>query len=263
MIRFAMAGLLALLPLAARAQTAQQTLVDRATLSVQEMVSTTSPDSDLRKLLRQAKAVMVCPQVFKAGFIFGGQGGDCVLVGRGPQTWSDPAFYGMGAGSIGFQAGIQDSQVMMIILTQKGLLALMDSQFKLGAGASIAFATLGAGVEGSTTAAFRADIVAFANTRGLFAGLSLDGSLIGSRSEWNQAYYGQPMAAQQIVLQMQGNNPGADPLREMLGRFAGALPPQRDTVADAAPYSPPPPAGPAPMQLAPRGSVRATPLPPR
>jgi len=219
MIRFILVALLALAPLVAHAQTEQQTLVDRATLSVQEMLG--DPDAnDARSMLRKAKGAMVCPRVFKAGFIVGGQGGGCVLVGRGNAGWTYPAFYGMGSGSIGLQIGVQDSEVIFIILTDKGLHALLDSQFKIGADAGVALATIGAGIQGSTTAAFRADIVAYSRSRGLFAGVSLDGSMIGARSEWNQAYYGRMMAAQQIVLQGEGSNPGAEPLREMLARFS-------------------------------------------
>ena len=66
----------------------------------------------------------------------------------------------------------------------------------------------------------RAEILTYSRSRGLFAGVSLDGSMIGARSEWNQAYYGRMMAAQQIVLQGEGSNPGAEPLREMLARFS-------------------------------------------
>jgi lipid-binding SYLF domain-containing protein len=109
---------------------------------------------------------------------------------------------------------------MFIVLTDKGLQALLDSQFKFGADASIAVATIGAGVSGATTAALRADIVAFAQARGLFAGISLEGSLISSRSDWDQAYYGKPLAAQQIVNGGEGQNPGAEPLREMLARYS-------------------------------------------
>jgi lipid-binding SYLF domain-containing protein len=216
-----LAFMLAAVPFAARAQTEQQTLVDRSTLAIQDMLSD-PPESDARNLLKRSKGVMVCPRVFKAGFIFGGQGGSCVMVGRLATGWTGPAFYGMGAGSFGLQIGIQDSEIMFIILTEKGLHALLDSQFKIGADMGVAIATLGAGVSGSTTAAFNADIVAFARSRGLYAGVSLDGSMIGSRSEWNLAYYGKPLAAQQIVLQGEGSNPGAEPLREMLARFAGA-----------------------------------------
>ena len=221
MKRLLMAALVALLlPVAAHAQSEQQTLVDRATLTVQEMLADKNA-SEARNLMRKSKGVMVCPRIFKAGFILGGQGGGCIMAGRTRNGWTNPAFYGLGSGSIGFQIGIQDAQIIFIVLTEKGLQALLDSQFKIGADASVAVATIGAGVSGSTTAALNADIVAFATTRGLFAGVSLDGSLISTRSDWNQEYYGQPMAAQQLVISNQGNNPGADPLREMLSRFAG------------------------------------------
>jgi lipid-binding SYLF domain-containing protein len=220
MIRLVIAAMVALLPLAARAQTEQQTLVDRSTLAVQEMLGD-SASSDARSMLRRSRGVMVCPRVFKAGFFFGGQGGNCVMVGRLQSGWTAPAFYGMGSGSFGLQIGIQDAEVLFIILTEKGLHALLDSQFKIGPDAGIAVATLGAGVSGSTTAALRADVVAFARARGLYIGISLDGSLISQKSDWDQAYYGQSMGAQQIVLQGQGSNPGAEPLREMLGRFSG------------------------------------------
>jgi lipid-binding SYLF domain-containing protein len=223
MTRFFTAALLALmLPLAGCAgssPTDQQTLVDRATLTVQEMLGT-SGTTDARSLMRKAKGVLVCPQVFKAGFFLGGQGGGCVMSGRNEQGWSGPAFYGLGSGSFGLQFGVQDAQIIFIVLTEKGLQALLDSQFKIGADASVAVATIGVGISGSTTAALNADIVAYSSTRGLFAGISLDGTLISTRSDWNQAYYGQPTAAQQIVISHDGNNPGADPLREMLARFS-------------------------------------------
>ncbi len=215
-----LAALLALPPLAARAQTEQQTLVDRATLAAQEMLGDEG-SSDARKLIRRARGALICPRVFKAGFFFGGQGGGCVMIGRLQTGWTAPAFYGMGSGSFGLQIGIEDSEILFIVLTEKGLHALLDSQFKIGADAGVAFATLGAGVQGSTTAAFHADIVAFSRARGLFLGVSLDGSLIGSRSEWNESYYGHPIGAQQIVLQGEGSNPGAEPLREVMGRFSG------------------------------------------
>lgn len=220
MIRLILAlSLCAAWPLAAHAQTESQTLVDRATLTVQEMFSdAVNPES--RGLLKNAKGIMVCPRVFKAGFILGGQGGGCVLVGHNRGGWSNPAFYGMGSGSIGLQIGVQDAQMVFVVLTDKGLAALMDSQFKIGADASVAVATVGAGISGATTAALRADIVAFAQARGLFAGISIDGSIISQRTDWNQSYYGQAFSPQQIVLNRQGTNQGADPLREMLGQFS-------------------------------------------
>src|SRR5215472_9090419 len=101
----------------------------------------------------------------------------------------------MGGGSFGLQIGIQDAQFIMLIMTEKGLRAILDSQFKLGADASIAIATIGAGVQGSTTTALGADIIAFSQTRGLYGGISLAGSIMGQRSDWNRAYYGRDLAS--------------------------------------------------------------------
>lgn len=255
-----------MVPTPAHAQMEEQALVDRATLSLQQLM-TTPNSADTGGLLKQSRAVMICPQVFKAGFIFGGGGGGCVLSARaGGGSWSAPAFYGMGSGSFGLQIGIQDSAIIMMVLTDKGLNALMDDQFKLGADASIAIATIGGGVEGATTAALRADIVAFSISRGLYGGITLSGSVMSNASDANQAYYGQAYAARQIVLQMQANNPGADPLREMLTRYgtqgAPGVPP-RGTYAAAPPQNYPP-QNYAPQQGygAPSGQAQPTPLAP-
>jgi lipid-binding SYLF domain-containing protein len=240
---------------------AQQTLVDRATLTVQDMMTQTV-SKDPKDLLRRAKAVMVCPQIFKAGFFFGGEGGNCVLLARaGNGTWSYPAFYTIGSGSFGLQFGISDSQLFMMILTEKGLNAVLDSQLKLGANAGIAIATLGAGIQGSTTTAVGADIVAFSASRGLFGGVALEGSVMSADSLADQTYYGQPLASRQLVMQMQGANPGADPLREVLTRNGsrriaapgpgypppqqqpGYAPPYPQYQSQGVPPEPPPPPG--------------------
>ena len=246
-----------IVPRAARAQGEEQTLVDRATLALQEMMNQ-SVSHDPRVMLRRARAVMICPRVFKAGFILGGEGGACVLLARaGNGTWSYPAFYGMGSGSVGFQIGIQDSQFIMMIMTERGLNAIMDSQFKLGADASVAVATIGGGVQGSTTGAMGADIIAFSQTRGLYGGISIEGSLMGQRSEWNRAYYGRELATRQIVLDMQATNSGADPLREVLTRYGTSQ------AGEASPPPPPPSPG-APMQSQPLAPVQQQNLaPPR
>jgi len=246
----------------AYAQGPEQTLVDRSTLTIQDLM-TQRVSEDPHIMLSRARAVIICPRVFKAGFIFGGAGGNCVLLARaGNGTWSYPAFFGIGSGSVGFQIGIQDSELVMMILTERGLNAVLDSQFKLGADASVAVADLGGGVGGSTTAAVGADIVAFAMNRGLFAGVAVDGSIMSLHSDWNRAYYGQPYSAREIVEQMVAANPGADPLRSVLTRFGGgesmqsAAPPSSPPLPGAGPgsmrqdtgYPSPPGTGPGPMQ---------------
>jgi lipid-binding SYLF domain-containing protein len=247
MNRFVATAALALLALlqtacSANTQGEQQTLVDRATLTVQDMMTQTV-SQDPKDLLRNAKAVMVCPRIFKAGFFIGGEGGNCVMLARaGNGTWSYPAFYTIGSGSFGLQFGIQDSQLFLMIMTQKGLNAVLDSQIKLGANASVAVATLGAGIQGSTTTAVGADIVAFSANRGLFGGIALEGSVMSTQTEWNQSYYGRPFAARQLVMQMEGGNPGADPLRDVLTRYgsgnarASAPPAAQQQPGYAPPY---------------------------
>ncbi len=257
------------LPHAASAQEEQQEVVDRATLTVQDMVNNRD-GKQAQSVLRSARAVLVCPQVFQAGFLIAGSGGDCVLVARdGGGGWSFPAFYGIAGGSVGFQAGVRDAEVMLMIMNNKALGAIMDNQFKLGADASVTFVNLGGGIEGATTAALNADIVGFTRARGLFAGISLGGSLLSSRTGWNQAYYGRPLAARQIVVQMDASNPAADPLREVLTRYgarqatvSAAPPPPYATPQYGAPqsYGAPQPLQPsAPQPLAP---VQQAPLPP-
>jgi lipid-binding SYLF domain-containing protein len=257
MIRFVATSVLAMLALvgcSANTPGEQQSLVDRAALTVQDMMTQTV-SHDPQDLLRRAKAVMICPRIFKAGFFFGGEGGNCVLLARaGNGTWSYPAFYTIGSGSFGFQFGIEDNQLFMLIMTEHGLNAVLDSQIKLGANAGIAVATLGAGIQGSTTAAVGADIVAFAASRGLFGGVALEGSVMSTETSWDQSYYGQPFAARQLVIAMQGSNPGADPLREVLTRYGSRNPAYPPRPAPSAPpqpgagyapayppYQPPPP----------------------
>ena len=220
---------------------AQQSVVDRATLTVQDMMNQ-GVSQDPKSLLRNAKGVMVCPRIFKAGFFFGGEGGNCVLLARaGNGTWSYPAFYTIGSGSFGFQFGIEDNALLMLIMTNKGLNAVLDSQIKLGANAGVAVATYGAGIQGSTTTAVGADIVAFAESRGLFGGVALEGSVMSNDSAADQAYYGQPLGARQLIMQMQGANPGADPLRDILTRYGSsqaAAPMQPQQPQDRAGYAP-------------------------
>ena len=128
-------------------------------------------------------------------------------------------------------------------------------------------ATLGAGINGSTTAAVGADIVAYSSSRGLYGGIGFEGSSMATDTDSNLRYYGQAFAARQIVVQMQGSNPGADPLRDVLTKFgsanAGPGPaagpgPGAPTLPQQPGYAPPYPSYPAPggqpAQLGPSGA---------
>jgi lipid-binding SYLF domain-containing protein len=209
-----------LAPVAAYADPPQE-LVDSSTLSIESMMGG-SEGTQAEQVLRQAKAVVICPNIFRGAFIFGGEGGDCVMVARAAAgSWSDPAFYNLGSGSFGLQAGIQNAQVMMMIMTDGGLNALLNSQFKFGADAGLTLATLGAGVNGSMSTALDADIITFSKSQGLYGGISLAGSVLSNDAGAEQNYYGNVMDARQIVVNMNGSNPGANPLRAMLSKYGG------------------------------------------
>ena len=221
-------------------QAEQQTLVDRSAITVQEILTEGNANmlAENRGNARRARAALVCPQLFRASFLIGAQGGSCVLVARdGAGSWSSPTFYTMSTGSLGLQVGIQDMQILMLVMNDRALQAILDSQFKFGADASIAVATVGGGIAGATTANAGADIVAYARARGLYLGVSLEGSLLSADSAGTRAYYGRDVSPREVVVGMAAHNPGADPLRLALT--------QHGSGAALAPASPSPavPAG--------------------
>jgi len=116
---------------------------------------------------------------------------------------------------------VQSAEVMMLIMTQGGLNALLNSQFKFGADAGLTVATLGAGVNGSMSTALDADIITFSKTQGLYGGISLQGSVLSNDAGTEQNYYGTALDARQIVVDLEGSNPGARPLRQTLASYGG------------------------------------------
>lgn len=203
----------------ASAQVEQQKLVASAAATVQRL--RTDPDSaqHVQPLLERAKAVLIVPNLIKAGFILGGEYGTGVLLAKRPDGgWSYPAFYTMGAGSFGLQAGLQDSEVLFAIMTDKALAAIMSSAMKFGADVELTVLVAGAGMEASTTTNLGADVYAFSRGVGLFGGGSLEGAVIKSRGTWNSVYYGTGTTPEAILLDGSAANPQAEPLRDALVR---------------------------------------------
>jgi len=168
----------------------------------------------MRDHLKDAKGVLIYPQVLKAGFILGGSGGTGVLLSRDGKTgaWSNPAFYTMGSVSFGLQIGGESAEVVLLVMSQKGMDSLLTSKFKLGGDASIALGPVGGGAKGDITA----DFLSFAKSKGLYAGLNLDGSYIDVRESLNKAYYGKAVTPVDIIAKQSVSNKGAVPLREEL-----------------------------------------------
>jgi lipid-binding SYLF domain-containing protein len=215
-IRYLVAAIMLMAWAPAYAASEPEELVEKSRLTAEKMLA--NPDYPALKVwMGRAKGVLIVPSFLKASFFIGGEGGNGVLLGRDANgNWSYPAFYSIGSLSIGVQAGFQDAEVMFVIMTERGLNAVITNQVKLGADASVALGPMGAGVEGATTTAVGADIYSFSMARGLFAGVSFEGSLIYKRDDWNQHYYGQATAPRAIVLDQRVRNPQAEPLRAAL-----------------------------------------------
>lgn len=195
----------------------EQDMVLRARFVVEELRNDPNLSGGINDLLKRCRGVLVFPNLIRAAFLFGGEGGVGVLLARGTDGgWSAPAFYGMGSGSFGFQAGIQTAEVMFIVMSDGALNKIMTNDVKLGGDLSVALGPIGAGLQANTTTNLRADIIAYAKTAGLYGGVSIEGSVISARESRNLAYYGTGASARAIIVDRRFSNPGADPLRAAL-----------------------------------------------
>ncbi|MDF2367356.1 lipid-binding SYLF domain-containing protein [Sneathiella sp.] len=200
----------------AHAGEAQDQLVEKAKFTITN-VAAQSEMEQFRKLLAVAKGVVVFPQVLKAGFFVGGAGGSGLLLGKNEAgEWSSPAFYRMGQGSIGLQFGAQANELVLVIMTEKGLQAIINNQVKLGGDLSAAVGPVGTTLGASTTTNLKVDVFSFAISKGLFIGASVEGSILSSNSDSNESYYGKPITSQQIVIDRAVNNAQADGLKAAL-----------------------------------------------
>jgi lipid-binding SYLF domain-containing protein len=216
-VAVAAAGFLVLLPLSqALASSEQQQLVDKAKLTV-EALKNQSEMEQFRNLLAVSKGVVIFPQFLKAGFIVGGAGGTGVLLGRNKEgSWSSPAFYTMGQASIGLQIGAEAKELVLLIMTDKGLDAIIQNQVKLGGDLSAAVGPVGKNIGASSTTNMDVDIFSFAKTAGLFIGASVEGSLLDAKDDWQAAYYGKAVTARNVVVLRGVDNSASNALKDAL-----------------------------------------------
>lgn len=213
-------------------------VIDEASYTVEGVREETSRSGELDNLLLEAVGVLIIPKFYKAGFIIGGAYGDGVLIGSLPNgDFSDPAFYRMTAGSIGLQIGMQSSAMVFVIRTEKGMAAVLNDEFKLGANVGIAVGTVGAGAEAATTTHVGQDIVAYSTNSGLFAGGSLEGAVIKPRKDWNAAVYG--LDANPGVIIQRGGLRAAANLKDALMRTRTARANRNEAPPAAAPAAAP------------------------
>ncbi len=167
----------------------QTTLIAGAANTVEHMRHDSSfgPAADL---LHRARAVLIVPGLVKGGFMFGAEGGNGVLLRREGDRWSNPAFYTLASGSFGLQIGLEKAELVMFIMSQRALDGIERSKFKLGAGAGLTVVTVGANAQGATAPNLSGDIIIWSATQGAYGGLTLEGSVIDPKSDWNDDFYG-------------------------------------------------------------------------
>jgi lipid-binding SYLF domain-containing protein len=200
-------------------QTEAESIVAKSRWTVEQFLA---GDDDAARLfranLKTAEGVVVLPTVTKGAFFFGAEGGNGVLLARQEDgTWSYPAFYTLGAGSFGLQMGGQSAEVILVLRSRDAVDAVLNHQGKFGGDVQVTLGDVGAGLEAATTANLGADVVGFSHAQGLFAGISLEGAVLGRRNDLNSAYYGYSRLSPRAIARGRAAwNVQADPLRQSL-----------------------------------------------
>lgn len=208
----------------ARADDAQETkqLVEKAKLTFDTFVADPQMQP-MRELLKRARGVFVAPQVLRGAFVVGASGGSGVFVAKDVASgkWSSPAFYTIGDVSFGLQAGGDASEVVLLAMTDRGVSALLSDTLKLGADVGMSVGPVGAGAEAST-AGLSADIVSYSRSKGAYAGMSLEGSLVKTRPAWNKAFYGIEATPTDILVKATVTSPAAQDFVGAVAKAASA-----------------------------------------
>jgi len=186
-----------------------ESLVEKSVAIVNSFA--TDPNLDwFRGKVKEAKALLIIPQNIKGAFLVGGSGGSGVLLANDAKSgvWGYPAFYTLGSVSFGLQVGGEASEVILMVMTDRGMETLLTSSFKLGADVTLAAGPVGGGATAKT-----ADILSYSRSKGAFAGMAFDGGVIKTKDKFNEAYYGKAISPTDILIRKSVTNPQADNLR--------------------------------------------------
>jgi SH3 domain-containing YSC84-like protein 1 len=198
----------------------QQRVVERARLALDSFLD--DPNFEyMRVYVQNAYAVLVVPEVLKGGFFFGAEYGVGVLLVRNPQSgdWGRPAFYSVYGGSFGLQFGGSISDTVFTIMNEGAVDKLIANKVKFGGDVEIAVGRIGAGIGAGTTTEFGEDVYAFTKSKGLFGGITLDGTVVAPKHDWNEAYYGRPVDPMKIVREPAASSTEVAALHDALSRF--------------------------------------------
>lgn len=197
----ASACLAALMPSLCLAGTKKEDLQDRLdeAKKVMDQIMAASDSSIPSNILQNATCVGVVPGMIKGAFVFGGQYGQGVVTCRTGHGWSAPVFIRLAGGSFGFQAGGQATDLVLIAVNENGFQDLLKSKFKIGGDAAASAGPVGRNTQASTDWKMNAELLTYSRSRGLFAGIDLDGTSVSQNAADTEAYYGQPQDFKNVL----------------------------------------------------------------
>jgi SH3 domain-containing YSC84-like protein 1 len=198
---FACVGLVAATLCSAHPNKEQERL-ENSGVVMQEIMNI--PDNIPQEVLEKAECVIVFPSVLKAAFVVGASYGRGAMVCRSGEhfrgPWGAPAMFALEGGSVGFQIGGQATDLILLIMNERGASSILESKVKLGGDASVAAGPVGRDAAANTDAYMRAEVLSYSRTRGLFAGVSLEGSTLRPDDNATEDVYGRKLTAREIVL---------------------------------------------------------------
>jgi len=184
------------------------------------------PDDVPQDLLDKADCVVVYPSVLKASFVIGGSYGRGAMTCRKGQSftgsWGPPTMMALEGGSFGFQIGGQATDFVLLVMNEGGASGILSGKVKLGGDASVAAGPVGRDASAETDVTLRSEILSYSRSRGLFAGISLEGSTIRPDNKANEQIYGKKLRAKQIVLTDEVSVPGA--AKQLVSTLDGKTP---------------------------------------
>jgi len=217
----ALTALAVLTASAAGAQTNEEKRITDSAAVLETLVR--APDQGIPEhILERAEAIVVIPSLVKGGFIIGAQHGRGVMSVRNRETnkWSAPGFVALTGGSVGWQIGLQAVDLVLLVMNREGVQDLLDTEFKLGANASVAAGPVGRQGEASTDASLSAQILAYSRAKGLFAGLSLEGASLRMDRDANKDFYDASISTDEMARGISRTTPAGSQWTATLARLA-------------------------------------------
>jgi lipid-binding SYLF domain-containing protein len=199
-----------------------QARIDSAKIVLDQILA--APDNSIpTNILKQATCVAIVPGMIKGAFVFGAQYGQGVVTCRTGHGWSGPVFIRMAGGSFGFQIGGQATDLILIAVNDRGLQDLLKNKFKIGADASAAAGPVGRAGQAATDWKMSAELLSYSRAKGLFAGISLDGTSVSQNTDDTDVYYGNPQHFEAVLRGNVPVPPGAVPfVRDVAQHFVNA-----------------------------------------